>query len=117
MCTTLSLTLSSPRERAGTLRGRTANPGEVRVDAVDTCVHALRDGCTPGDIAAKEGISLATVLSFLDRAVGENRIARSEIYFSIPRAVRENVELACSNHAYRPDLARGRPVAVEPIVE
>ena len=52
--------------------------------ASDVCAEALRRGLTPSEIATQQGLPLASVLGYLDRAVGEGMLARSEIYFAMP---------------------------------
>lgn len=51
----------------------------------------------------QQGISLTEVLNYLDQAVGENKVARSEIYFSTTGTVREKVEQACRETGHRPN--------------
>jgi hypothetical protein len=49
---------------------------------VDETAALLKQGRTPLDIASVLGLTLNSVLGYLDRAVGEGRIRRSDIYFS-----------------------------------
>jgi hypothetical protein len=86
------------------------------VTAADVCANALRSGLTPPEIATQQGVSLSSVLSYLDQAVGENKIARSEIYFSIPVDARTQVERACREREYQP-LPGARHVSLEPVAE
>jgi len=46
--------------------------------------EAVLAGRTPTEIAADLGVGLATIESYLHRAVGEGLLRRSDIYFSIP---------------------------------
>lgn len=82
----------------------------------DTCSSALRAGRTPVEIASAQGLSLSSVLGHLDRAVGENKIARSEIYFSLPRQVRAKVEDAARHRGYAPMPGQTLP-RIQPIVD
>ena len=54
----------------------------------DDTARLLSQGRNPLEIASILGISLASVLSYLDRAVGEGLIRRSDIYFSFPPELR-----------------------------
>lgn len=60
--------------------------------AADDCANLLREGRSPLEIADARGISVGSVLDYLDRAVGKALIRRSEIYFSVPSSTRELVE-------------------------
>ncbi|HVX69713.1 MAG TPA: hypothetical protein VHA79_08495 [Mycobacteriales bacterium] len=60
--------------------------------AADECARLLRAGNLPREAAHARGVSLSTVLDYLDRAVGKGLIRRSDIYFSIPSGTRELVE-------------------------
>lgn len=55
-----------------------------------TCDSArlLKEGLDPQGIADRLGISLSSTLSYLDRAVGEGLIRRSDIYFAFPPGAR-----------------------------
>ncbi len=52
-------------------------------------VELLRAGSSPERIAKTLGISVLSVSSYLDNAVGKGLIRRSEIYFSLPPDRRE----------------------------
>jgi hypothetical protein len=47
-------------------------------------VAALKSGRSPGEIAGERGVTLSTVLGYLDQMVGRGRIRRSDILFSVP---------------------------------
>lgn len=48
----------------------------------------LLEGCSPGEIAKRMGVSLKTTLGYLDQMVGEGRLRRSDILLSIPASRR-----------------------------
>lgn len=50
----------------------------------------LNEGLAPKAIANRLGISVTSVLSYLNRAVGEGLIRRSDIYFAFPSADRQS---------------------------
>jgi hypothetical protein len=56
----------------------------------DEAVEWLRWGLSPDRIADEMGISLSTVLGYLDQMVGEGVIRRSDIYFSLSEEERKN---------------------------
>jgi hypothetical protein len=45
----------------------------------------IRTGLTPEQIAGELGLTLESVVGYLNRAVGEGLLRRSDIYFSVPR--------------------------------
>jgi hypothetical protein len=55
-------------------------------------LQALRDGFTPGQFSRQRGVSLTTTLKYLNEMVGEGRLRRSDILFSIPSSVRKAIE-------------------------
>jgi len=59
-------------------------------------VEWLRKGCSPSQIAANMGVTVATVMGYLYNQVGEGRIRRSDIVFSIDQNTRDMVEEAIS---------------------
>lgn len=85
------------------------------MSAADICAEDLRSGLTPPQIAAKQGLSLSKVFEELNRAVGDNLISRSEIYFSIDGELRAKVEESCRVHGYRPTSAVVGSAALEPL--
>lgn len=54
----------------------------------------LKGGHEPAAISAQLGISVSSVFTYLDRAVGEGLIRRSDIYFSVPPEKRSHPTLA-----------------------
>jgi hypothetical protein len=56
----------------------------------ETC-QALREGCTPGQISRQRDVSLHTTLQYLNQVVGEGRLQRSDILFSIPPTIRQAI--------------------------
>jgi hypothetical protein len=59
-------------------------------------VNLLRDGLSPSAIAGVMGISVKRVLGYLYNQVGEGRILRSDIAFSIRPEIRAKVEAIIS---------------------
>ena len=53
--------------------------------------HLLRSGLSPKEIAVKQGVSLKTILGYLDELVGRGILRRSDILFSVPKNIREAV--------------------------
>jgi hypothetical protein len=45
----------------------------------------VRSGSTPAEIARTLGVSEATVVGYLHRAIGEGALRRSDVYFSVAR--------------------------------
>lgn len=54
----------------------------------------VKSGFSPHQIAELLGISLESVLGYLNRAVGEGCLRRSDIYFAVPPQVRQGPDLA-----------------------
>jgi len=52
----------------------------------------LRSGCSPPEIAERMGISLTSVVGYLYNQVGEGKISRSDILFSISKETREAID-------------------------
>lgn len=69
----------------------------------DDTARLLLQGRNPVEIADVLGISLGSVYSYLDRAVGEGLVRRSDIYFSFPPELRK---------AHKKDLGRYTNVLV-----
>jgi hypothetical protein len=57
----------------------------------DEVLAKLKSGLKPGDIAKERGITLITVLGYLDQLVGQGRLRRSDILFSIPTEIRQPI--------------------------
>jgi len=73
--------------------------------APQDCSERLLSGMTPREIARHRGISLKSVLGYLDHGTGAGYHKRSDIYRSIPIDVRELVDKVLSEH----NLVRPRP--------
>ena len=58
------------------------------------CVDQIKEGNSLEEIQISLGVSLDTIIQYLNTAVGEGRIRRSDIYFAIPAEHRKLVELA-----------------------
>jgi hypothetical protein len=54
-------------------------------------LQTLRAGLTPGQISKLRNVSLQTTLQYLNQMVGEGRLRRSDILFTIPRVVRKAI--------------------------
>ena len=66
----------------------------------EECAQLLREGLSPSEIGKRIGVSTASAGQYLWRAVGAGIIFPFDIYFSIPRAVRELADKAVyQNHA------------------
>lgn len=57
----------------------------VREEALDL----LRSGLSPKEIAKRQGVTLATILGYLDQLVGRGDVRRSDILFSVQKDVRQ----------------------------
>lgn len=55
-------------------------------------VRRLEAGMAPSAIAGSMGVSIPTVMNYLYNQVGEGRLQRSDIVFSIPREIRNEVD-------------------------
>jgi hypothetical protein len=55
----------------------------------DDALALLQQGFTPPQIAARQGVTLSTILGYLDQLVGRGSLRRSDIYFTMPAQVRE----------------------------
>lgn len=51
----------------------------------------LRSGLSPKEIAKRQGVTLATILGYLDQLVGRGDVRRSDILFSVQKDVRQAV--------------------------
>jgi predicted transcriptional regulator len=68
----------------------------------DQAAELLKEGNSPGKIAQEMGISLGTVIQYLYLKVGEGKIRRSDIVFSIEEEVRNKIESIISQHQQNP---------------
>jgi hypothetical protein len=57
----------------------------------DEAVRLLRFGMSPGAISGKQQVTLSTILKYLNQAVGDGTIRRSDILFSVPKQIRDEV--------------------------
>lgn len=57
----------------------------------DEALALLRQGLTPSQIRKRQGVTLSTILAYLDELVGGGRLRRSDIFFSIPSETRRAV--------------------------
>lgn len=53
--------------------------------------NLIRSGFSPKEIAQQRGVSLKTILGYLDQLVGQGNIRRSDILFSIPKNIRKAI--------------------------
>jgi len=54
-------------------------------------LQMLRNGMNPREIASERGVTLATILGYLDQLVGRGQLRRSDILFSVPAEVRQPI--------------------------
>jgi len=59
-------------------------------------VEWLKKGCSPSKIAQQMGVTTSTVMSYLYNQVGEGKIRRSDITFSIDEETRDEIESVVS---------------------
>jgi len=59
----------------------------VREETLDM----LRNGLSPKDITRARGVSIDTTLGYLDQLVGRGDLRRSDIFFTLPKDIREAV--------------------------
>lgn len=57
----------------------------------------LREGLSPKQIAERQGVTLATILGYLDQLVGRGDLRRSDILFSVPKNIRQTVLRVAGN--------------------
>jgi hypothetical protein len=67
----------------------------------DDAVELLKGGLSPGQIRRKQGVSLTTILGYLEHMVGAGVIRRSDIFFSVPAAARHAVFSSFNSHKSR----------------
>jgi len=58
----------------------------------ERCAALLKEGLSPAAIAGELGISTKTVIDYLFRAYGQEKILLSDIAFSVPRKTRDAIE-------------------------
>ena len=64
----------------------------------DEVLRMLKDDClSPGEIAASRGVTLATILGYLNQMVGEGRLRRSDILFSVSSEKRSLIARALAD--------------------
>lgn len=80
------------RSGSQALSSRVADENGDLMAAPQDCSAQLLRGMTPGQIAARRGCSLKSVLGYLDHGTGAGYHKRSDIYRSIPIDVREMVD-------------------------
>ena len=68
----------------------------------DECAERVKRGATPDDISIALGLNFSTVSAYIDRAIGERKITRSEVLLNI----RESLERDPSWLDEDPDTAR-----------
>lgn len=57
----------------------------------DDTVRLVRSGLSPGQVAEKMGVNPKTTLAYLDEMVGRGWIRRSDIFFTVPKEIRNTV--------------------------
>jgi len=68
----------------------------------DQAAELLKKGNSPSKIAQEMGISVASVKQYLYIKVGEGKIRRSDIFFSIDEVIRNKIESIISQHQKHP---------------
>ncbi|HUS50881.1 MAG TPA: helix-turn-helix domain-containing protein, partial [Candidatus Paceibacterota bacterium] len=68
----------------------------------EQAAELLKKGNSPSKIAQEMEISLGSVTQYLYRKVGEGKIRRSDIVFSIEEEVRNKIESIISQHQQNP---------------
>ncbi len=68
----------------------------------DQAAELLKKGKSPSKIAQEMGISTASVKQYLYIKVGEGRIRRSDIFFSMDEIIRNKIESIISQHQKYP---------------
>ena len=64
----------------------------------DEVLVAIHQHTTPGDIARQRGVTVDTILDYLDQLVGSGRLRRSDILFSVPADLRHAIERELASH-------------------
>jgi hypothetical protein len=59
--------------------------------APEETLALLLDGLTPGQISSERGVTLSTTLGYLNKLVGEGKLRRSDILYSIPSDARQRI--------------------------
>jgi predicted transcriptional regulator len=68
----------------------------------DQAAELLKKGKSPSKIAQEMGISTASIKQYLYIKVGEGRIRRSDIFFSMDEVIRNKIESIISQHQKYP---------------
>jgi hypothetical protein len=56
----------------------------------DDALHLLNSGLDPIQIAKRQGVSLLTILGYLDQMIGAGKLRRSDVLFSVDKNRRAN---------------------------
>lgn len=54
----------------------------------------LHDGLSPGKIISRRGVTAKTIFQYLDQMVGDGRLRRSDMVFSVPKRLRSAISEA-----------------------
>lgn len=60
----------------------------------------VRAGRPPREIARANGVTLSTILQYLDAGIGQGALRRSEILFTIPSETREALDKIRANDPF-----------------
>jgi len=56
----------------------------------------LREGLSPKEISRARGVNINTTLGYLDQLVGRGDLRRSDIFFSLPKDIRNSIPISLS---------------------
>jgi len=57
-------------------------------------LRMLRDGLSPKEITRSRGVNIYTTLGYLDQLVGRGDLRRSDIFFSVPKEIRNAIPIS-----------------------
>ncbi len=73
----------------------------------DEALQMLREGLSPREIARRQKVTLSTILGYIDQLIGQGRLRRSDVLFSVPAEKR---------HAIMSKLTDGRSTNLSAIM-
>jgi hypothetical protein len=59
-------------------------------------LRMLRDGLSPKEITKARGVNINTTLGYLDQLIGRGDLRRSDIFFSVPKHIRDAIPISLS---------------------
>ena len=66
------------------------------------CALLIKDGATPAEIAKQLSISPKSVIQYLDVAIGQSLISRSDVFLNIEERLTSTLKAALNEEAQRP---------------